>query len=1215
MVGEASSSMCLNPASTVVEVNRKLGMVVTCLPSGCSVLMTLQLIISILFSVTSSSVWVNLPVAGSLIIVLRYLSLDFDMRRRAAAYNSKPSLANHLSKKKPLEGPKVVLEKNSWRRKVNSPVVEAAIDQFTRHLVSEWVTDLWYSRITPDKDGPEELVQIMNGVLGEVSSRVRDINLIDLLTRDIINLICTHLELFRASQAKIEKQQLGNLTIDSQDINLRLVLSSENKLHPALFSAEAEHKILQHLMEGLLSLTFKPEDLQCSFFRYAVRELLACAVMRPVLNLASPRFINERIESLVLSFTNKDDKGGTTSAQEASQSKPNVASKTSSDHFSRFLDHSVTGVELMQFKRDHSRVSAGEPVKEKENGTFLSKDPLLSLDSRFSRSWSSLPLNSQTGDGEGIQRHRSGGDWGEMLDIISHRKTRALAPEHFDNMWTKGRNYKKKESANQLTKQVAQSYAAGISDRLDHSKVPSRHKIDDGTAKVNFSERNSVLSRCNDQTTALNSCAHTDQNCSSNHLVTSYQEDDQHEYMRLEEVESESSSSCPTEDEESSSVTGLDSPGTKVWDSKNNRNASVSYVHHPLENSEGHSARKTGKGHVHYQRLPRTQLGRKRSRLSSQKMHVWQEVERTTFLSGDGQDILNASKVDSKIEESSDDPELESWGRVHSGAAASSSAPSISIPEARNSSVNSSENSVLADSFLKLRCEVLGANIVKSGSRTFAVYSISVTDANNNSWSIKRRFRHFEELHRRLKEFPSYSLSLPPKHFLTTGLDLSVVQERSKLLDKYLKKLLQLPTISGSIEVWDFLSVDSQMYMFSNSLSIIQTLSVDLDDKPYEKSPKVQNLVVEPVNDPVYSRREHLDIKGKETVVQMKPNYVTDNSRLNSRVTAHSTIKKPGQECENSFEDSGRDSDSRMQKNVSSIRKSGKTLRERGNDGPQETSELLLDASTDPTLPTEWVPPNLSVPILDLVDVIFQLQDGGWIRRQVFWVAKQVLQLGMGDAFDDWLIEKIQLLRRGSVIASVIKRVEQILWPDGIFITKHPKRQRPSPSASQPQSSYGIQPTNISTKKEDVQKLYGKENSLLADEQKQQEADRRAKFVYELMIGNGTTHFPAICGSLNGNKQSVIFLLHFSVLYYPKHSNLSISLPSENAPAALVGLVGRKEYERCAKDLYFFLQSSVCLKQLAFELLELLLLSAFPELDNVVKQMHEDKQKFGQEAN
>ncbi|KAK9281943.1 hypothetical protein L1049_004852 [Liquidambar formosana] len=235
----------------------------------------------------------------------------------------------------------------------------------------------------------------------------------------------------------------------------------------------------------------------------------------------------------------------------------------------------------------------------------------------------------------------------------------------------------------------------------------------------------------------------------------------------------------------------------------------------------------------------------------------------------------------------------------------------------------------------------------------------------------------------------------------------------------------------------------------------------------------------------------------------------------------------------------------------------------------RETSELLLDAATDPTLPTEWVPPNLSVPILDLVDVIFQVQDGGWIRRQAFWVAKQVLQLGMGDAFDDWLIEKIQLLRRGSVIASAIGRVEKLLWPDGIFIAKHPKRRRPPPMSPSQSSIHGMEPTQLSSpSKEDIQKLQGMQNSSPLDEQQQQEAERRAKFVYELMI--------------------------------------------DKAPAAIVGLVGRKEYEQCAKDLYFFLQSAVCLKLLAYDLLELLVLSAFPEMDYVFKELNEDKQKFGE---
>lgn len=134
---------------------------------------------------TSSSVWVNLPAAASLIIILRYISLDIDMKRKAAAYNNKAGSTGVQSSKNPLEFAKVVA-KSDWRAKVNSPVVEDAINHFTRHLVSEWVTDLWYSRLTPDREGPEELVQIINGVLGEISGRVRNINLIDLLIRYLV---------------------------------------------------------------------------------------------------------------------------------------------------------------------------------------------------------------------------------------------------------------------------------------------------------------------------------------------------------------------------------------------------------------------------------------------------------------------------------------------------------------------------------------------------------------------------------------------------------------------------------------------------------------------------------------------------------------------------------------------------------------------------------------------------------------------------------------------------------------------------------------------------------------------------------------------------------------------------------------------------------------------------------------------------------------------
>ncbi|KAG1367756.1 Sorting nexin-13 [Cocos nucifera] len=992
----------------------------------------------------------------------RYISLDLDVRRRTTASN-KQLLDDQSTRKRSVELLRFPLDKSDWRTKVNSPAVEEAIDQFSRHLVSEWVTDLWYCRITPNRDGPESLVKIVNGALGEISSRARDINLIDLLTRDVISLICNHLELYRLCQAKIGKQEFLKLPIDHQDTQLKLVLLAENKLHPALFSVEAEHKVLQYLMNGLMSLVFKPEDLQCSFFRHTVRELLACAVIRPVLNLANPRFINEKIEALVLSYANKSNKGVIPSAEEAPLVKPNVSPTLSADQFSGFLDHSSVGVELVQLRHDHPKTNLDEETKRNANGVHFHKNtnnscsnPLgirdarsvainnylrpnyMSTDTQKLNSNGTFSSESRNNNGKKITASNSGSEWAHMLDIISRRKTQALAPEHFENVWSKGRNYRKKEATkNQVAKQVAQNASVGITNTSHHSSAPSNNLIQDRTPNTDMSKGITASFQHEDQCRVENLHIQSD-NCdgSDYHQISSEQET--MENLDEEEDELETESSYPTEDDENNNVTGLDSPGTRVWESKNKGNAAVSHIRHPLETSEFRRAKKSGKGHVRHPRTSRTSLGRKRLRSRNQKAPIWQEVERTSFLLGDGQDILNASNKDSKREELSDDPEVEILGRIYSGSAASSSASCISTSGSCHS-LKYPENYVLADSFLKLRCEVLGANVVKSGSGAFAVYSIAVTDANNNSWSIKRRFRHFEELHRRLKEFPEYNLSLPPKHFLSSGLEVPVVQERCRLLDIYLKKLLQLPTLSGCIEVWDFLSVDSQV--------------VNLDDKAYEKSAKVGRSI-EDVNDQLFGKGRISSYGSKEDAVQMDKTYnESDSLRLKKGNMEQSSGSSVSKKDSNLYQDSsGSDSENRHQKNVSDSGKSDvpKTVAETGADSLEGTSEVV-EAAGDSSISTQWVPPNLSVPILNLVDVIFQLQGGGWIR--------------------------------------------------------------------------------------------------------------------------------------------------YVQLY-------------EKAPVALVSIVGRKEYERCAQDIYFFLQSSVCLKQLAFDLLELLLLCAFPELDDVVRQCHEEKEQF-----
>lgn len=58
---------------------------------------------------------------------------------------------------------------------------------------------------------------------------------------------------------------------------------------------------------------------------------------------------------------------------------------------------------------------------------------------------------------------------------------------------------------------------------------------------------------------------------------------------------------------------------------------------------------------------------------------------------------------------------------------------------------------------------------------------------------------------------------------------------------------------------------------------------------------------------------------------------------------------------------------------------------------------------------------------------------------------------------------------------------------------------------------------------------------------------------------------------------AVIFRIECIEYSIPKQmasttQNINISVHVDHAPTAIVGLVGRKEYEQCARSLYFFLQ-------------------------------------------
>ncbi|CAA2940964.1 uncharacterized protein LOC111388366 isoform X1 [Olea europaea subsp. europaea] len=494
-------------------------------------------------------------------------------------------------------------------------------------------------------------------------------------------------------------------------------------------------------------------------------------------------------------------------------------------------------------------------------------------------------------------------------------------------------------------------------------------------------------------------------------------------------------------------------------------------------------------------------------------------------------------------------------------------------------SVKSVSNMVLRSEGLhvpRLRCRVIGAYFEKLGSTSFAVYSIAVADA-ENTWSVKRRYRNFERLHRHLKDIPNYMLHLPPKRIFSSSTDDAFVHQRCIQLDKYLQDLLSIANVAEQHEVWDFLSVSSKNYSFGKSSSVMKTLAVNVDDAVDD--------IVRQFKGVSYSLKKVVGSPSSmcepaSLVTSRTSSWKADN--IKNLALSHNTT-----ESINSFSDNDegdKDESHGQQEVVSAAQANGRlsdyelnskgfpprhvtcdedfTLNSEEIHGQRVQSEshsvsryseyslaLTSVPQEDPIgVPPEWTPPNLSVPVLNLVDKVFQLKKRGWLRRQVFWISKQVLHLIMDDAVDDWLLRQIQWLRRDDVIAQGIRLVQDILWPNDTFFLR-----------------LNIQTGLNGSQAPGSQRSTRQQSRTWASKQgtfeQQLEATRMASEVKKILF--------------------------------------------DGAPTALVSLIGHKQYRRCARDIYNFLQSTICLKQLGYGILELLIISVFPELRDVLMDIHE----------
>ncbi|KAE8008424.1 hypothetical protein FH972_004938 [Carpinus fangiana] len=1007
---------------------------------------------------TSKSMWMNIPISIMLVSALRIIFNEVEFRWKVRSVRPRTYLS-HLEKKQlSVNDPRLstMPPPPRWKRKVDSPIVEAAMSDFIDQILKDFVVNLWYSEITPDREFPEQIRAIIMDALGEISGRVKELNLVDLLTRDLVDLVGDNLDLFRRNQAAIGVEVMATLSSEERDERLKHHLMASKELHPALISPESEYKVLQRLIGGVLAVVLKPREAQSPLIRSIARELVTCLVIQPVMNFASPGSINELIEYILLAAKDDNLKG--------------VGSYQSTNVVVHPHDHPLTAGSVCNDDPNSRKYSSSN------QGTDIT---VAEIDSQRE---TSLEYSTEV-----HMKYRSA-DWARHLEAANQRRTEVLTPENLENLWTKGRNYKKKEHKN---------IKAGFQDPIDKGS---------GIIRV----------------------------------------------VSSKDLGKEVLTNKP---EISIGMDGIDVRQLTHGQSIDNL-LSV--------------ANETGK----------LFLQDHNKELSFGEGQVIDELEYTGSLATDGnKSLLKKSNSTSALiaQPGAENKFTEEHGRPIISEFYS---PNFGRCSGEHSGRSASDVVLYSEAqqVPKLRSRVMGAYFEKLGSKSFAVYSIAVTDAENRTWFVKRRYRNFERLHRHLKDIPNYTLHLPPKRIFSSSTEDAFVHQRCIQLDKYLQDVLSIANVAEQHEVWDFLSASSKNYSFGKSSSVMRTLAVNVDDAVDDivrqfkgVSDGLMRKVVGPL--PTYEASSSISTRNlswnaDEINKHLSSNNTVEVANSFSDYEEGDKDENHGHEEVNSENTNGWHSDNELNSKIFPPRvvKHGKDPRNFGSEKrhdlvvksgihqggfPASNLPLFSHHLEDPVgMPPEWTPPNVSVPLLNLVDKVFQLKRRGWLRRQVFWISKQILQLIMEDAIDDWLLRQIHWLRRDDVIAQGIRWVQDVLWPDGTFFLRVGNTQSNDDDAGLNQKPF-----------QTTSQFGGNKISTLASFEQQLEAARRASDVKKMLF--------------------------------------------DGAPTALVSLIGNNQYRRCARDIYYFTQSSICVKQLGYGILELLLISVFPELRNLVVDVHE----------
>ena len=210
-----------------------------------------------------------------------------------------------------------VLTRSQWSHKSpqslpslcpDMPVVSSNLNEIMILIVRDFVLS-WYKDISSSPSFPTAVSTTLHAAFQQLLQRTATIDIPSLLVNRILPKVTSHIEQFRQSEVALRGAGLERHLTQSEELDMLLAsryVGKGERLHPAVdnlsstFTKQNEEMHLRGIVDRILPYILPENEARSKVLKIAVREVVACTVLYPIMDMVTdPDFWNRTIEQVV----------------------------------------------------------------------------------------------------------------------------------------------------------------------------------------------------------------------------------------------------------------------------------------------------------------------------------------------------------------------------------------------------------------------------------------------------------------------------------------------------------------------------------------------------------------------------------------------------------------------------------------------------------------------------------------------------------------------------------------------------------------------------------------------------------------------------------------------------------------------------------------------------------------------------------------------------